>query len=106
MQVLGDTCTIQASKDGIRFSVSGDLGKGAVLLRLNAGSTDKEVEQVVVALGEQVDLTFAMRYLHFFTKATRLSPTLVISMSRGHIVVEYPIEGLGFIKYYLFSPQD
>jgi len=107
MQVLGDTCTIQCSKDGIRFSVSGDLGTGSVLLRPNAGSTDKEEEQVVVDLREQVELTFALRYLNFFTKATSLAPTVVISMSpEVPIVVEYPIEGIGFVKYYLAPKID
>ena len=33
LTVLGDTCIISASKDGIRFQVSGDLGTANVTLR-------------------------------------------------------------------------
>jgi len=107
LQVLGDTCTIQCSKDGIRFSVAGDLGNGSVLLRPNGGNTDKEEEQVVIDMKEQVELTFALRYLNFFTKATSLSPTVVISMSpEVPVVIEYPISQKGHVKYYLAPKID
>merc|ERR1712151_38800 len=33
LSVLGDTCVISASKEGIKFSVSGDLGTGNITLR-------------------------------------------------------------------------
>lgn len=32
-------------------------------------------------MNEPVQLTFALRYLNFFTKATPLSPTVILSMS-------------------------
>ena len=34
-------------------------------------------EQTLIDLNEQVNLTFALRYLTSFTKATSLSPTVV-----------------------------
>jgi hypothetical protein len=34
-------------------------------------------EQTIIDLNEQVNLTFALRYLTSFTKATSLSPTVV-----------------------------
>mmetsp|Transcript_62443 Transcript_62443/g.92801 ORF Transcript_62443/g.92801 Transcript_62443/m.92801 type:complete len:172 (+) Transcript_62443:525-1040(+) len=106
MQVLGDTCTISVTKEGVRFSVSGDLGTGNVLVRSN-GVADKEEEQVLIDMDEPVELTFALRYLNFFTKATGLGPTVVISMSpEVPIVVEYPIEEVGHIKYYLAPKID
>mmetsp|Transcript_33762 Transcript_33762/g.49577 ORF Transcript_33762/g.49577 Transcript_33762/m.49577 type:complete len:260 (-) Transcript_33762:433-1212(-) len=106
MQVLGDTCTISVTKEGVRFSVSGDLGTGNVLVRSN-GVADKDEEQVLIDMDEPVELTFALRYLNFFTKATGLGPTVVISMSpEVPIVVEYPIEEVGHIKYYLAPKID
>lgn len=52
-------------------------------------------------------LTFALRYLNFFTKATTLGNVVVISMSPDvPVVVEYPIEGIGHIKYYLAPKID
>ncbi len=101
LQVLGDTCTIACTKEGIRFSVSGTIGTGNILVRANA-SADKEDDQVVIDMEEPVELNFALRYLNFFTKATALSGKVVISMSPGlPIVVEYPISDVGHVKYFL-----
>eukprot|EP00527_Entomoneis_sp_CCMP2396_P000398 CAMPEP_0198144580 /NCGR_PEP_ID=MMETSP1443-20131203/16640_1 /TAXON_ID=186043 /ORGANISM="Entomoneis sp., Strain CCMP2396" /LENGTH=264 /DNA_ID=CAMNT_0043807991 /DNA_START=60 /DNA_END=854 /DNA_ORIENTATION=+ len=101
LQVLGDTCTISCTKEGIRFSVSGEIGTGNILTRANA-ATDKPSEMVVIDMDEPVELNFALRYLNFFTKATPLSQSVVLSMSPGvPIVVEYPISEAGFIKFFL-----
>lgn len=105
LQVLGDTCTIGVTKEGIRFSVTGDLGTGNVLTRAN--STGKEDEQVIIDMEEPVELNFALRYLNFFTKATSLSNTVIISMSPDvPVVIEYPIEESGHVKYYLAPKID
>jgi proliferating cell nuclear antigen len=105
LQVLGDTCTIGVTKEGIRFSVSGDLGTGNVLTRAN--STGKDEEQVIIDMEEPVELNFALRYLNFFTKATALSNTVIISMSPDvPVVIEYPIEESGHVKYYLAPKID
>ena len=37
--------------------------------------------KVAIEMNEPVQLTFALRYLNFFTKATPLSPTVTLSMS-------------------------
>lgn len=106
LQVLGDTCTISCTKEGVRFSVTGDLGTGNVLVRNNAGA-EKEEDQVIIDMEEPVELTFALRYLNFFTKATSLGPSVIISMSPDvPIVVEYPIDDTGHIKYYLAPKID
>lgn len=53
-------------------------------------------------MNEPVHLTFALRYLNFFTKATPLSPTVTLSMSADvPLVVEYKIADMGHLKYYL-----
>jgi proliferating cell nuclear antigen len=105
--VLGDTCTISVTKEGVKFTVSGDLGTGNVMLRNTAGSADKEEEQVVVEMEEPCELTFAMRYLNFFTKATNLGGVVNLSMSPDvPIVVEYPIENVGFVRFYLAPKLD
>lgn len=106
LQVLGDTCAISCTKEGIKFSVTGDLGTGNVLIRSNA-TAEKEEEQVIIDMQEPVDLTFALRYLNFFTKATQLGPTVIISMSPDvPVVVEYPIEDAGEVKFYLAPKID
>lgn len=125
--VLGDTCkffiflcwlnfiilimtvyvgSIKVSKEGIRFSASGDLGTGNIMLKQNT-SVDKEDDAVVIDMQEPVELNFALRYLTLFTKATALGPTVTLSMSPDiPIVVEYPIETYGYIRYYLAPKID
>jgi len=105
LTVLGDTLVISCTKEGVRFSVSGDLGTGNILVR--SKDSDKEEEEVKIEMEEPVELTFALRYLNFFTKATGLGPSVILSMSPDvPIVVEYPIEEKGFIKYYLAPKID
>ena len=102
LQVMGDTATISCGKEGIRFSVSGSIGSGNILLKANQDS-ESEKDHVVIDMEEPVELNFALRYLNFFTKATPLSDTVIISMSPDvPVVVEYPIEeDTGYVKYYL-----
>ena len=101
MQVLGDTCTIAVTKEGIRFSGSGNIGSGNILIRQNAAAED-EKRQVIVDMEEPVELNFALRYLNFFCKAAPLSEQVIISMSPDvPMVVEFPIQDVGYVKYYL-----
>lgn len=101
MQVLGETCTISVNKEGIRFSANGPIGTGNILLRQNAAA-EEEKNQVIVDMEEPVELNFALRYLNFFTKATPLATQVIISLNPDvPMVVEYPIQELGHIKFYL-----
>jgi proliferating cell nuclear antigen len=98
LQVLGDTCTISCGKEGVRFSVTGAIGNGNILVR----SSDDDKDKVTINMEEPVELNFALRYLNFFTKATPLAENVVISMSPDvPVVVEYPIEEFGHVKFYL-----
>jgi proliferating cell nuclear antigen len=83
------------------------MGTGNVMLRQNNNADTKEEEQVVIDMEEPVELTFALRYLNFFTKATGLSGTVSLSMSPDvPIVVEYPIESAGYVRFYLAPKID
>ena len=105
LQVLGDACTIACTKEGVRFTVSGSIGTGNVLIR--AADTEKEEDRVTIEMEEPVELSFALRYLNFFTKAAPLSKSVVISMSpEVPVVVEFPIEDYGFVKFYLAPKID
>ena len=46
-----------------------------------SANVDKEEEAVTIEMQEPVVLTFALRYLNFFTKATPLSAQVCLSMS-------------------------
>ena len=57
---------------------------------------------MTIEMQEAVTLTFALRYLNFFTKATPLSTQVTLSMSADvPLVVEYKIGDMGYIRYYL-----
>lgn len=104
MQVLGDTIAIAASKEGVKFSVSGDIGTGDMTLKHNKEvDADKDENQSIkIELEENVTQTFALRYLNFFTKATPLSKTVNLYMSpEVPLMVEYTMDDLGFVRYYL-----
>jgi proliferating cell nuclear antigen len=98
--------TIACTKEGVRFSASGDLGTGNILLKHNP-AVDKEDEAVVIDMQEPVELLFALRYLNLFTKATPLGPTVTLSLSPDlPILVEYPVGDLGYVRYYLAPKID
>jgi proliferating cell nuclear antigen len=102
LAILGDTVTIAVGKDGVKFSVTGELGSGNMTIRPSSSVDVKEEDQVEVTFEEPVALNFALRYLNFFTKATPLSGTVVLSLSKDvPLVVEYRINDLGHIRYYL-----
>jgi len=99
--VIGDTVKISATKDGVKFAVAGDMGTGSITCKQTA-SVDDEKDSVQIKLEEEVSLTFALRYLNSFAKATPLSPTVTLKMSPDvPLVVEYAIEEIGHIRYYL-----
>ncbi|NXP04529.1 PCNA protein, partial [Thinocorus orbignyianus] len=98
---IGDAVVISCAKDGVKFSANGELGNGNIKLS-QTSNVDKEEEAVNIEMNEPVQLTFALRYLNFFTKATPLSPTVTLSMSADvPLVVEYKIADMGHLKYYL-----
>mmetsp|Transcript_9345 Transcript_9345/g.28117 ORF Transcript_9345/g.28117 Transcript_9345/m.28117 type:complete len:269 (+) Transcript_9345:180-986(+) len=98
---IGDTVVISVTKDGIKFSTSGDIGSANVTCRQNT-SVDKQEDSTVIDLNEPVSLTFALRYLNSFAKATPLSPVVTLSMSRElPVVVEYRIADIGHLRFYL-----
>lgn len=100
--VIGDTVKISASKDAVKFSVAGDMGTGSITCKQNTSVDEKEDNSVQIKLDEEVSLTFALRYLNSFAKATPLSTVVSLKMSPDvPLVVEYAIEEIGHIRFYL-----
>jgi proliferating cell nuclear antigen len=90
----------------LQFSAAGDLGSGSIACKQSAGVED-EKDSVQIKLEEDVSLTFALRYLNSFAKATPLSTMVSLKMSPDvPLVVEYAIEDLGHIRYYLAPKID
>lgn len=100
LSTIGESVIISADKDGVTFKAEGELGSGKTTLSQHP--SEKEEEEVTIDLQEKVELTFALRYMNFFTKATPLSDTVTLSMSKDvPLVVEYRIGDMGYIRYYL-----
>eukprot|EP00798_Chlamydomonas_sp_ICE-L_P017547 gene17547-23871_t len=98
---IGDTVLLSATKEGIKFSTAGDIGTANITLR-HATTADKEEDNITINLNEPVALTFALRYLNNFSKAAPLSSHVKLSLTKDlPIVVEYPIENMGYVKYFL-----
>jgi len=108
---IGDAVTISCAKDGVRFAANGDLGSGSVRLHQTA-SADKPEDAVSVKMSEPICLSFALKYLNHFAKATPLSAQVSLSLSADvPLVVEYNItdeddSDIGYIRYYLAPKID
>jgi len=107
---FGDSIVISCTKQGVKFTATGDIGTGNIKLAQSA-SVDDEKERIEIDLNEPVTLTFAAKYLNSFAKAATLSDTVTLSMSQEvPLVVEFKIlvkvdkdttEELGQIRFYL-----
>ncbi|XP_059666363.1 proliferating cell nuclear antigen-like [Cornus florida] len=101
LSTIGDTVVISVSKEGVKFSTRGDIGTANIVCRQNT-SVDKPEEATIIEMQEPVSLTFALRYMNSFTKATPLSNQVTISLSSDlPVVVEYKIAEMGYIRFYL-----
>ncbi|KAL5973540.1 hypothetical protein ACLOJK_030191 [Asimina triloba] len=98
---IGDTVVISVAKEGVKFSARGDIGTANIVCRQNT-SVDKPEDATIIEMNEPVALTFALRYMNAFTRATPLSETVTLSLcSDLPVVVEYKIEEMGYIRFYL-----
>merc|ERR1712048_420288 len=59
LREFGETMTVTATKEGVKFSVAGDLGAGNVFIKPR--DSDKLDEKVVVTVNENVTSNFALR---------------------------------------------
>lgn len=91
---------IEATKEGVKFSCKGDIGSGAVTVRPYT-SVEKPDKNVSVSLSEPVALTFSLKYLVNFCKATQLSDQVKICLSlEVPLLVEFGL-GSGHLRFYL-----
>jgi proliferating cell nuclear antigen len=70
----------------------------AIVCRQNT-NVDKPEDATVIDLQEPVALSFALRYLNSFAKATPLANQVTLRMSKElPLVVEYRIQDMGHIR--------
>jgi proliferating cell nuclear antigen len=93
---------IKASKEGITFSVQGDLGAGHILLKPREG--DHPEDGISLAVLKPVTASFALRYLVNFSKAAPLCGFVELSLSPdAPLLVKYNLENPdnGHMQFYL-----
>lgn len=104
--------TLTITKEGIKFSASGDIGSGAVTIKNGSGGTIDEREEdedttTVIHLNRPVNVVLSLKYLVQFTKATPLSKRVTLGVSSDvPMLVEYKVGEAGYIRYYLAPKMD
>jgi proliferating cell nuclear antigen len=97
LYVLSETVEFEISSTYVKFAVEGEVGSGSIKIQ-TAG--DEAMEACKPE--DTVKLSFALRYLNLFNKAYSLSNQVKLSMAaETPLVVEYEVEHLGTLKYYL-----
>jgi len=107
LKEFGETMVVNASKEGIRFSVQGDIGTGNVLLKPR--ESEKPEERVALTVHEPVNATFALRYLVTFSKAAPLCGTVELGLGPdAPLLVKFEIDTAdkGYLQFYLAPKID
>ena len=92
---------IEATKEGVKFACTGDIGNGAVTLRSHT-NVEKPELNVSIDLTEPVALTFSLKYLVNFCKASGLSGQVKLCLSNEvPLLVEYALAGSSYLRFYL-----
>ncbi|KAJ5245967.1 hypothetical protein N7468_000950 [Penicillium chermesinum] len=101
LNALSESVVIEVSKEGVKFSCQGDIGNGSVTIRQHT-NVDKPEQNVSIALSEPVALTFSLKYLVNFCKASNLSSSVALHLSSEvPLLVEYGLSGTGHLRFYL-----
>merc|ERR1712186_291956 len=107
LKEFGETMQVSASKEGIRFSVAGDVGSGNVMLKPR--EAEKPEDKVTLTVHEPVIATFALRYLVNFAKAAPLCGVVELGLRPdAPLLVRYDLDKAdnGFMQFYLAPKID
>merc|ERR1711948_2902 len=107
LKEFGETLQMSASKEGLKFTVQGDLGSGNVVLKPR--EAEKPEEKVTLTVHEPVTATYALRYLVNFAKAAPLCGVVELGLGPdAPLLVRYDLEKAdnGFMQFYLAPKID
>merc|ERR1712048_751698 len=107
LKEFGETLQMSASKEGLKFTVQGDLGSGNVVLKPR--EAEKPEERVALTVHEPVTATFALRYLVNFSKAAPLCGSVELGLGPDSpLLVRYNLDKAdnGFMQFYLAPKID
>ena len=90
---IGDTISINCTKDGVIFSTKGDSSNGNIKL---------DNSYIINGIQEDICETFSLKYMNFFTKASSLSDKVLLYISNEiPIMIEYELNYNSYIRFYL-----
>ena len=116
MTVFGDSVRILVTKEGATFKTLGDIGDGQVTCLANEedmmqqdtkSSSSSSSSSIEIRLEEPVSLSFSLKYLNTFAKATSLSDRVRLCLSKDSpMMLEYRLGTEGeaspsFVRYFL-----
>merc|ERR1719288_720800 len=107
LKEFGETMQVKATKDGITFSVHGEMGAGNVMLKPR--EAEKPEDKVTLTVHEPVTATFALRYLVNFAKAAPLCGTVELGLGPdAPLLVKYDLDKAdnGHLQFYLAPKID
>jgi proliferating cell nuclear antigen len=107
LKEFGETLTLTATKEGVKFSVAGDVGAGNVFVKPRDSA--KAEEKVSLTVHENVTANFALRYLVNFAKAAPLSGGVELGLGPdAPLLVKYELEKAenGHMQFYLAPKID
>jgi proliferating cell nuclear antigen len=97
---LNETISIATDPEFVQFSVESEAGSGSI--KIGANESGDKGDQTSIEVQTAVNQQFAIRYLNMFNKASPLSTyTRLCLHEEQPLVVEYKIDQLGVLKYYL-----
>ena len=97
---MNETMNIETNEEYIKFSLSNETIGGGIKIEKN-DSNDLE-DQVQITCDNSINLSFALRYLNMFTKAATCCQQVGLFLSSEYpLMVEYKLDNLGGLKFYL-----
>lgn len=105
LYTMNESVRIIAGKDQIKFEIENESYGGG--FHIDANSSDNLDEQCIIHTDTEVDLSFALRYLNMFTKASSISQQVSLYLSKEYpLMVQYKLAELGTLKFYLAPRID
>lgn len=100
LYAINETVQIVANANSVKFSVTNETIGGGFTYEPN--DSDSLEQKVEITSDTTVDLSFALRYLTMFTKASTVGQQVSLYLSKEFpLMVEYKLASLGVLKFYL-----
>jgi len=98
----GGTVDSVKRESGVKSEVKREKNEDESYPKRAGTNASQATESVSIELAEPITLSFALRYFTIFSKASTLSSRVTLSLAaESPCMIEFEIEGLGFLRFYL-----